>query len=178
VYVHALTKLRLSFIALGVMLCIPLAWLLHSVNERVEAQRRLRHQVVAERIFDELERELTRVLSEEAARPSQAFDGGGPSGVPAYVIGYFRTEHTLPVVFPADSPENKSRAIQALAAAQVIPQVPPLNATRGRAPKTAAPQAVAPAPPQAPPSRASMSPAEVLRKLNRASEERQDVESR
>ncbi len=177
-HVDALTKLRFSFVALGVVLCIPLAWLLHSVNERVEAQRRLRHQVVAERIFDELERELTRVLSEEAARPSQAFDGNGPSVVPAYVVGYFRTERALPVVFPADSPENKSRATQALAAAHVIPRVPPLHATQAPVPKTAAPQAVLPAPAQAPRSRASMSPAEVLRKLNRASEERQDVESR
>ena len=86
-----LTRLRLAFVGLGVVLLAPLGFLLGAVDERVEAQRRLRHEVVAERIFDELERELTALLTAESARPSSAYDE--PTRVDAwapFVVGYFK----------------------------------------------------------------------------------------
>lgn len=87
----ALNRLRLAFAGIGALLLLPLALLAHSVNERLEAQRRLRHEVVAERIFDELERELTAVLAREFARPSSAYDTASiDEGATApYVIAYF-----------------------------------------------------------------------------------------
>ena len=86
-----LTRLRLAFVGLGVVLLAPLGFLLGAVDERIEAQRRLRHEVVAERIFDELERELTALLAAESARPSTAYDE--PTQVDAwapFVVGYFK----------------------------------------------------------------------------------------
>ena len=87
----ALNRLRLAFAGIGALLLLPLALLAHSVNERLEAQRRLRHEVVAERIFDELERELTAVLAREFARPSSAYDTASidEGATSPYVIAYF-----------------------------------------------------------------------------------------
>lgn len=89
-----LTRLRLAFAALGVVLLTPLGFLLHSVNERIEAERRLRHQVVAERIFDELERELTTFLETEAERAAFKYARAKPSDPWASsVVGYFTIEN-------------------------------------------------------------------------------------
>lgn len=86
----SLNRLRLAFIAIGVVLLAPLGWLLWSFDQRLEAQRRLRHEVVAERIFDEVERELIRFLNEEAQRPNEAFRNGIALDAAApYVLGYY-----------------------------------------------------------------------------------------
>jgi hypothetical protein len=87
---RSLNRLRLAFIAIGVVLLAPLGWLLWSFDQRLEAQRRLRHEVVAERILDEVERELLRFLNEEAQRPSEAFQNGIALDAAApYVLGYY-----------------------------------------------------------------------------------------
>jgi hypothetical protein len=91
VRLRPLTRLRLAFFALGAVLLTPLAFLLVAIEGRVEAQRRLRHEVVAERIFDELERELTAVIEAESARPSAAYDEPTRSETWApFVVGYFK----------------------------------------------------------------------------------------
>ncbi|HET9931145.1 MAG TPA: hypothetical protein VFQ35_10680 [Polyangiaceae bacterium] len=172
---NPLTKLRLSFLALGALLFVPLLWLIHSVNARVEAQRRLRHQVVAERIFDELERELTRVLREESSRPSSAFDRAGPDSAPPYVVGYFRTENEAPTALRVQGPDGKARVDRALVAANLVTTLPSsLQGAKEPPPKS---QRI-PAPATPSPASRSMSPAEVLRKLNRASEDRQEAPTR
>jgi hypothetical protein len=87
---RSLNRLRLAFIAIGVVLLTPLGWLLWSFDQRLEAQRRLRHEVVAERVFDEVERELLRFLNEEAQRPNEAFQMGIALDAAApYVLGYY-----------------------------------------------------------------------------------------
>jgi hypothetical protein len=76
VRLRPLTRLRVAFVAL---------------NDRLEAQRCLRHEVVAERIFDELERELTALLESESARPSAAYDETTRAGTwDSFVVGYFK----------------------------------------------------------------------------------------
>ena len=87
----ALNRLRLAFCGIGALLLGPLGLLAHSVNERLEAQRRLRHEVVADRIFDELERELTAMLTQEFARPSSVYDAASidAGGAVPYVLRYF-----------------------------------------------------------------------------------------
>jgi hypothetical protein len=91
VRLRPLTRLRLAFLALGALLLTPLGFLLGAIEGRVEAQRRLRHEVVAERIFDELERELTALLAAESARPSSAYDEPTRSETWApFVLGYFK----------------------------------------------------------------------------------------
>jgi hypothetical protein len=106
-----LTRLRLAFVGLGVVLLAPLGFLLRAVDERVEAQRRLRHEVVAERIFDELERELTALLAAESARPSTAYDE--PTRVEAwapFVVGYFKASPQGVTLLAADQLEEPRAA--------------------------------------------------------------------
>lgn len=178
----AITKLRVAFVALGVMLFVPLGWLLHSVNVRVEAQRRLRHQVVAERIFDELERELTRVLADQSARPSSQFDSEiALSPSEPYVLGYFKAQAGLRVVNVDPDPERRLRVQKAvvesgalLAAPQpqrIKPAAQPQLEKPSSPTERTNPEVGSEAPRQAAPTK-SLSPAEVMRKLNRAGDER------
>jgi hypothetical protein len=88
---RALTRLRIAFLLLAAALLLPLALLLRSVDARMEAQRRLRHELVAERIFDEMEGELTALLQHEDARPSDAYVGASTrvENWAPFVVGYF-----------------------------------------------------------------------------------------
>jgi colicin import membrane protein len=88
---RALTRLRIAFLLLGAALLVPLGWLLRSVDARLEAQRRLRHELVAERIFDEMEGELTALLAREDARPSAAYAATSTrvENWAPFVVGYF-----------------------------------------------------------------------------------------
>lgn len=108
---HTLTRLRVAFTLLGLLLIVPLGMLVRGVQARLEAQRRLRHQIVAERVFDEMERELTALLERERARPSSAYatvDTQAASWAP-FVVGYF-TRDASGVVLPAGAQLAADRA--------------------------------------------------------------------
>jgi hypothetical protein len=96
VLANPLTRLRLGFLALGVLLLVPLALLLREAESRLEAQRQLRHQIVAERVFDEMERELGLLLASERERPSAAYDAPprAQSAWAPFVVGYFTRDRT------------------------------------------------------------------------------------
>jgi hypothetical protein len=86
---------------LGAALLLPLGWLLRSVDARLEAQRRLRHELVAERIFDEMEGELSALLAREDARPSAAYAATSTrvENWAPFVVGYFtRDAHGVQIV--------------------------------------------------------------------------------
>jgi hypothetical protein len=105
--------LRIAFVLLAATLLLPLALLLRSVDSRLEAQRRLRHELVAERIFDEMEGELTALLAREDARPSNAYVGSSTrvENWAPFVVGYFtRDERGVQVVAkPQLAPERLQR---------------------------------------------------------------------
>jgi hypothetical protein len=88
---RTLTRMRLAFVALGVALLLPLALLVRSASARLEEQRKLKHEVVAERIFDEMERELVALLERERARSSEAYAATNtrPETWAPFVVGYF-----------------------------------------------------------------------------------------
>ena len=88
---RTLTRLRLAFIALGVVLLLPLALLVRSASARLEEQRKLKHEVVAERVFDEMERELIALLERERSRSSDAYAATNtrPESWAPFVVGYF-----------------------------------------------------------------------------------------
>ncbi|MET0385850.1 MAG: hypothetical protein ABW321_07820 [Polyangiales bacterium] len=117
-----LTRLRLAFVVLAAALLVPLALLLRSVESRLEAQRRLRHEIVAERVFDEMERELTQLLLREGERPSAAYDATETrvaSWAP-FVVGYFtRDDDQLRVI----AAEQLTAARVARVARAVMPEV-------------------------------------------------------
>lgn len=115
---RALTRLRIAFLLLGAALLLPLGLLLRSVDSRLEAQRRLRHELVAERIFDEMESELTALLAREEARPSTAYDDPSTrvENWAPFVVGYFtRDERGVELVAQAQlTPERLHRLEAAL----------------------------------------------------------------
>jgi len=88
---RTLIRLRFAFVALGLALLVPLALLLRSAAGRLEEQRRLKHEVVAERIFDEMERELVALVEHERERPSGAYAATNTSARSwaPFVVGYF-----------------------------------------------------------------------------------------
>lgn len=87
-----LAHLRWSFIALGVLLLLAVGGLMSSALARLEEQRALRHRMVAERVFDEAEREIGSLLQHEAQRPSAAYDARNtdPTRWSSFVVGYYR----------------------------------------------------------------------------------------
>ena len=91
-----MTKIRLTFLLLAVALLLPLALLVRGAFQSVGEERELRHQAIAERIFDEMERELTTFLRREEERSVEEYAllasrGGGRAEVPGepFIEGYF-----------------------------------------------------------------------------------------
>jgi len=186
----ALNRLRLAFFGIGLLLLTPLALLAHSVNERLEAQRRLRHEVVADRIFDELERELTLVLSQEVARPSAVYDAASIDfpGSGSYVLGYFTSAGGQQRLLggPSSDGEREQRVRWALAELErsAPGAAPPSSAApaSARPPDGSASDATESASsPGVPARRIQPAPAsprsspEILKKLNRGDQERHDL---
>jgi hypothetical protein len=190
----ALTRLRLSFLALGVLVLGPLCWVLASVEARLDAQRRLRHEVVADRIFDELERELTSVLAKSAQQP-RLLSGRAPpvESWPPFVVGYINRTNRGNQLFTRTPHDPSGAARLHLAVNGIVTKVGPL-ALPALSPDTlglAAPKADAmPVPPSGtvshidsfsgpePAPAARMKPGvasqlDVLKNLNRANEQRQ-----
>jgi hypothetical protein len=174
-HVRPLTRLRLWFVALGVLLLTPLGFLLDAVDDRVEAQRRLRHEVVAERIFDELERELTALIDAESARPTAAYDE--PTRVEAwapYVVGYFKlgaagVELLARDQIDAARSSRLTAALGTLADAKRQPPEPSEAFGASLLPTAGPPEAPAPRQKAFEPK----SSPDVLQKLNRSQEERE-----
>lgn len=164
---RSLNRLRLAFIAIGVVLLAPLGWLLWSFDQRLEAQRRLRHEVVAERIFDEVERELLRFLNEEAQRPNEAFQNGIALDASApYVLGYYTkgSSGTRDVTIGGNA-DKWQRVDSSLGSKQALPMPG----------GTAAEYGLRRAPSRSEPVKRVESPSDALRQLNRADEIRRDL---
>ncbi|HKP60476.1 MAG TPA: HAMP domain-containing sensor histidine kinase [Polyangiales bacterium] len=89
-------RLRLVFVLLSALLWLPLSLLVVFALRTVEQEEAGRYKAVADRIFDELERELTGFLRREEERPASAYDAG--QGVmlaapeAAFVLGYFERD--------------------------------------------------------------------------------------
>lgn len=109
----ALTRLRVGFVVFGALLLLPLYGVLQEMDARLEDQRRLRHQIVAERIFDEMERELTTLLEVERSRPSAAYDATQTrvSSWSPFVVGYF-TRDSQGLRMPARGQLSATRSMR------------------------------------------------------------------
>jgi hypothetical protein len=62
-------RFRLLFVIVAAALLAPAALLARRALESVEIERAARHQTVAERVFDEMERALSGFLATEEQRP-------------------------------------------------------------------------------------------------------------
>jgi hypothetical protein len=141
----SIARVRLAFGSLLFMLLAGVLMLLHSALDRLEQERRLRHEVVAERVFDELERELNAHLERESARPSSAYDAP-TSQVDAwapYVVGYFTVAQDYRVLSGDQlTLARKARIHAALARVWPNPQRPATaSGTRSASRKDDAPAA-------------------------------------
>ena len=95
-----LATLRLSFTGLGVALLLAVFGLLSSALARLSEQRSLRQQMVAERVFDEAEREISGLLQHEAERDGSAYDAedSDPQRWSSFVVGYYRRDPELHLI--------------------------------------------------------------------------------
>jgi hypothetical protein len=152
-------------VLLGALLLSPLLFVLRAAEDRLEEQRRLRHEIVAERIFDEMERELSTLLAAEAGRSSDAYDAKDTQvdSWSPFVVGYFTSDsHDTRVVASRQLAAARStRVSQAVAALWRSSDRPELGGERDLRHD--------PAPAQLEPSPAAAAKQdEVLRQLNRA----------
>ena len=60
---------RLVFLGLALVLVVPMLLLVQRAFESLDAEQAYRHRAVAERLFDEMERELSGLLRAEEERP-------------------------------------------------------------------------------------------------------------
>jgi hypothetical protein len=128
----SLRRVRIAFAACTSLLLLGTWALLNSALQRLEHERRLRHEVVAERVFDELERELSAYLERESARPSAVYEASSDveSWAP-FVIGYFTVDDAYHLVSREQlAPERARRIESALAQVWPNPSSPPAPPTQ------------------------------------------------
>ena len=181
-------RVRLLFAVVALALLAPLAVLIQGARHSAVLERQMRHQAVAERVFDEMERGLSRLLEGEEGR---AFDGyvaavQAPSW--PFVIGRFQidpdgTIHALAAAQAKDRSSDESGVIErtvgaywrtarggaATARLAAGGQVP---GTTISVDKNAAP-AAAPAAREERAAQQAVSAFDALRSLNKAAGERQ-----
>ncbi|HKU45089.1 MAG TPA: HAMP domain-containing sensor histidine kinase [Polyangiales bacterium] len=91
-------RLRLVFVILSALLWLPLSFLVSFALRTVEQEESGRYKAVADRIFDEMERELTALLRREEERPYGAYAELFASTTPladgdaSYVLTYFERD--------------------------------------------------------------------------------------
>jgi len=100
-------RFRILFALVSVAVLVPMALLVQRAVDSAALERRMRHQTVAERLFDEMERALSDVLTREEERPidQYRFASAGPdhAGPPVrspladapewpFVVGYFQID--------------------------------------------------------------------------------------
>ena len=82
-------RFRLLFLIVAVGLLAPLAVLVYRAQRSAALERRMRHQAVAERVFDEMERALSGVLERAEELPFDRFATGGEW---PFAVGYFQID--------------------------------------------------------------------------------------
>jgi signal transduction histidine kinase len=105
-----MTRIRIALLAVSLGLMIPVGLLVVRALDGVALERSVRHEAVAERAFEEMERALTTLLQAEEERPfaqyrfylpADARDAGGvaPPRSPlatlpaeSFVVGYFQID--------------------------------------------------------------------------------------
>jgi hypothetical protein len=162
----------------------------HAIEVKLSHESRLRHEVVAERVFDEFERELNSVLKSEIERPSSAYDAPtDPSLWAPFVLGYFMgsPEHHRATFAPRLDDSNRS--VLDVAARNLVGEIRDETAATSRSRPTAPVPPIAsvtlplgtekeerifaPASPRA--TQKPKSGADVINQLNRGAEQRRAV---
>src|SRR5262245_2424517 len=98
-------RFRVLFAVLSLAILAPLALLAERAVRSLWLERQIRQRTVAERIFDEMERGLSRLLETEEQQPFDRYGTDVPPREPAFVIGRFQVDpddsvHALPMNAP------------------------------------------------------------------------------
>lgn len=118
-------RIRIVFVVLAVVLVVTLGLLVSQALVSVETERDLRHRLVAERAFDEMERELNAFLRREEERPFEHYrdlylpeSGGTATRSPLadppqedFIVGYFQMDPDGSLSSPAQSQNEKLQAL-------------------------------------------------------------------
>jgi signal transduction histidine kinase len=101
-------RFRLLFLIVAVGLLAPLAVLVYRAQRSAALERRMRHQAVAERVFDEMERALSDVLERAEEQPFDRFATGGEW---PFAVGYFQIDPdgSVHALRPADGSNEPSQ---------------------------------------------------------------------
>lgn len=83
-------RFQLIFAIAACVLLAAIGLLVWRAIETVDVERRVRHETVAERVFDEMERALSSFIAAEEERPFGQY-GLDPPSLP-FVIGYFQID--------------------------------------------------------------------------------------
>jgi len=105
-------RLRLVLALLAIALVVPSALLVHRALRGAEAESVARHQAVAERLFDEMERALTDLVTRAEARAVEAWSASEDTRIAElppepFVLAYFQVEPDGRVTAPL-APRSES----------------------------------------------------------------------
>jgi signal transduction histidine kinase len=168
--------LRRRFLLVGVGVLVPVALLVWRALGSVAIERRMRHEVVAERLFDEMERALSDLLAREEARPVEAYGAAGavplaPAPDQPFIVGWFEVGPDG-VVRTAESDAAVASVRRAAESVGHRPEPPSSSGTLARAQRSAD-QAKADAAPADDEKKAkAVSAYDALKSLNKAVEQR------
>ncbi len=116
----SLSTVRRVFWAIGIVVGGALLVLSYVMDTKIENASREREEMVAERVFDELEREISAFLDGENSRPRYTqLDRTNPELWAPFVVGYFRIEDGAPRIVAADGVTSENRRRMAWAVAQL-----------------------------------------------------------
>ncbi len=125
-------RLRFALVLLAVALALPVLLLVLRARDGERLERELRHQAIAARAFDEMERRLTTLLEAEEGRSFESYrelvdPAKRPAGLPRYVVAHFQID-------PGGYLKVRDRAaLGPLVQAALAPPAP--TARRGPAPE-------------------------------------------
>jgi signal transduction histidine kinase len=85
-------RFRLPFFLFSLVLLALMALVVDRALRGIAMERQLRYQALAERVFDEMERGLSRVLEHEEQRPFEDYAVAAQPAAFPFVIGYFQTD--------------------------------------------------------------------------------------
>ena len=128
-----MARFRIRFALVAVVLLVPTALLVARALRGVGIEREARHRIVADRVFDEMERALSAFLEDEESRPfghygdfhtppGQAVAVRSPlAGEPAlpFVIGHFQIDPAGRVTSPRRRPPGAAEPLEPGASARI-----------------------------------------------------------
>lgn len=123
-------RIRFTLVLLALGIALPATLIIQRAIASLELENVIRHEAVAERVFDEMERSLSDFLLREESRPVTDYRVSGPSdGLPAafagvsepFVLGWFALEpRGEPRIFARD-PGDEPRVAAGLRDALLAP---------------------------------------------------------